>query len=51
MCAVCRRSGGPFILCMMTAAAGILLGLLFPSGFLVFVLCVLLILLGVLMLV
>ena len=51
MKAVCRRSGGAFVLCIMTAAVGILLGLLFPSGFLVFVLCVLLILLGVLMLI
>lgn len=48
---MCRRSGGGFVLCIIAVAAGILLGLLFPSGFLVFVLCVLLIVLGVLMLI
>lgn len=48
---MCRRSGGAFVLCVIAIAAGILLGLLFPSGFLVFVLCVLLISLGVLMLI
>ncbi len=48
---MCRRSGGAFVLCTMAAAAGILLGVLFPSGFLVFVLCVLLLALGVLMLI
>ena len=37
-------------MCAIAVASGILFGVLFPSGFLVFVLCILLIVLGLLML-
>ncbi|MBQ5777455.1 MAG: hypothetical protein IIV97_01420 [Oscillospiraceae bacterium] len=48
---MCRRSGGAYVLCTIAIAAGILLGVIFPSGFLVFLLSVLLIALGVWMLI
>ena len=48
---MCRRSGGAFVLCTIAVAAGILFGLVFPSGFLVFLLCVLVIALGIWMLI
>lgn len=38
------------IVCAITLAAGIFFGMVFPSGFLVLVLCALLVILGVLML-
>jgi len=48
---MCRRSGSMCIICSIAVAVGVLCGIVFPSGFLVFVLCVLLIAIGVLMLV
>ncbi len=48
---MCRKSGGGYILCAIAIAAGILCGVVFPSSFLVFVLCVLLITIGVLILI
>lgn len=47
---MCRRSGGIYVLCVVAAACGVLLGVLFPSGLLVPVLSVLLIALGLFML-
>ncbi len=44
---MCRKSGSAYIVCAIAAAVGILLGSVFPSGFLVFVLCVLLIAIGI----
>ena len=44
---MCRRSGGIYVLCGVAAACGILLGVFFPSGFLVPMLSILLIALGV----
>lgn len=48
---MCQRSGSACIICTIALAAGILCGVCFPSGFLVFVLCVLLIAIGVLVLI
>ena len=47
---MCRRSGSVCVICAIALAMGILAGMVFPSGFLVFVLCVLLIAIGVIML-
>ncbi|MBQ9985961.1 MAG: hypothetical protein IJP38_06595 [Oscillospiraceae bacterium] len=47
---MCQRSGSIYVICAIALAAGILFGVAFPSGLLVFVLCILLIAIGVLML-
>lgn len=47
---VCRKSGSMCVICSIAVALGILLGAVFPSGCLVPLLCLLLIVVGVLML-
>ena len=48
---MCRSNGGIWVICAVAVSVGILLGIIFPAGFLVFVLCVLLIAMGILMLI
>ncbi len=48
---MCQKSGVTGILLAIAIAVGILLGVIFPSGFLVFVLCVMLIAVGVMLLI
>ena len=47
---MCRKSGSLYVICAMAVALGILFGVILPAGFLVFVLCVLLIAVGIAML-
>ena len=44
---MCQRSGSLCVICAVAIAVGILFGVVFPSGFLVPMLCILLIAIGV----